>query len=222
MELGDRMKTYEDAHRIYLPPRMPVILRVDGKAFHTLTRGCKEPFDADFGVAMDKTAEALINGIQGVRVAYIQSDEISLLLVNYNTFNSQAWFDGNIQKMVSVSAAIAAVAFTKAWGKDAHFDSRVFIIPEAEVVNYFVWRQQDATRNSINMVGQSLFSHRELMHKSTSAVQEMCFQKGTNWNDVETYWKRGRIITSEGIDREIPIFSQDRTYLEKFMEIEEK
>jgi len=223
-QLGDRMKKFEDAYRMHLSPRMPVIIRVDGKAFHTLTRGCEKPFDVTLGVCMDSTATALLDEVQGARFAYVQSDEISLFLCNYNTFQSQSWFDNNIQKMVSISAAVAATNFTLCWGKNepVYFDSRVFILPENEVVNYFIWRQQDCTRNSIQMVAQSMFSHKELHGKSCGDLQEMMFQKGTNWNEFKAYWKRGRVVTKQGVDENIPVFSQDRAYIEKFMEVEEK
>lgn len=222
--LGDRMKKYEDAYRMHLSPRMPVIIRVDGKAFHTLTRGCERPFDVNLGACMDSTATALLDEVQGARFAYVQSDEISLFLCNYNTFQSQSWFDNNIQKMVSISAAVAATNFTLCWGKNepVYFDSRVFILPENEVCNYFLWRQNDATRNSIQMVAQSMFSHKELHGKSCGDLQEMMFQKGTNWNEFKAYWKRGRVVTKEGVDENIPVFSQDRAYIEKFMGVEEK
>jgi len=126
--------------------------------------------------------------------------------------------------MVSISAAVAATNFTLCWGKNepVYFDSRVFILPENEVVNYFIWRQQDCTRNSIQMVAQSMFSHKELHGKSCGDLQEMMFQKGTNWNEFKAYWKRGRVVTKQGVDENIPVFSQDRAYIEKFMEVEEK
>jgi len=218
--LGDRMKGYENVFRHRLTPRTPAIIRVDGKAFHTLARGCEKPFDPYLAESIDVTAQALVQQVQNVRCAYVQSDEISLLLIDYNTLNTQQWFEGNIQKMVSISAAIASTTFTKAWGVEGFFDSRVFILPPAEVTNYFLWRQLDATRNSINMVAQSLYSHKDLQHVNIREAQELIFQKGINWNDYEAYWKRGRMVTKEGIDRNIPIFTEDRDYIEKFMEIE--
>lgn len=219
--LGDRMKGYESVTRQYLTRRMPVIIRVDGKAFHTLTRGCEKPFDPYLARTMDETALALITKVQNARCAYVQSDEISLLLIDYNKLETGQWFDGNIQKMVSLSAAIASVAFTESWGTEGLFDSRVFVLPKEEVCNYFIWRQLDATRNSINMVAQSLYSHRELQKVNIKKAQELIFQKGINWNDYEAYWKRGRMIAKEGVDRDIPIFTDDRQYVEKFMTIEE-
>ena len=190
MDLGDRMKNYENALRQYITPRMPVIMRIDGKAFHSLTRGCKKPFDEDFASAMDCTAKKLLDEIQNSRMAYVQSDEISILLIDYNTFQSQQWFGGNIQKMVSVSASISGVEFSQIFGKNGYFDSRIFILPESEVVNYFIWRQQDCTRNSVSSVAQSLYSPKQLHQKSNSNMQDMIFDKGVNWNNYKSYWKR--------------------------------
>ena len=222
MDLGDRMKNYENTLRQYLTPRMPVIMRIDGKAFHSLTRKCKKPFDVDFASAMDCTARKLLNEIQNSRMAYVQSDEISILLIDYNTFQSQQWFGGNIQKMVSVSASISGVEFSQIFGKNGYFDSRVFILPKNDIVNYVIWRQQDCTRNSVSSVAQSLYSPKQLHQKSNSKMQDMIFDKGINWNNYESYWKRGRIILKDNANLDIPIFSQDRKYIEKFMEIEEE
>jgi tRNA(His) guanylyltransferase len=155
--LGTRMKdNYENRFRYQLTRRIPVIIRVDGRAFHTLTQGC-EPFDLKFSKAMTDTAIYLCNEIQGVKCVYKQSDEISLLLVDYDLITTQAWFDYNLQKIVSISAALASVKFTELFGKFATFDSRAFNIPIDEVCNYFIWRQKDWLRNSIEMLAQSHF-----------------------------------------------------------------
>lgn len=225
--LGDRMKGYEDTFRHYLPGRMPAIVRVDGKAFHTFTRGLQKSFDHSFVNAMWNTAIKLCEELQGVKLAYWQSDEISLLLTDYDTLTTQAWFDKNIQKMVSVSASIATANFNRQFKTltEAHFDSRVFVLSKEEVCNYFLWRQQDATRNSINSVGQAYFSHKQLMNKNTDQVQDLLFkEKGINWNDLPTWQKRGAcvIINSKGqweVDGNVPIFSQDRNYIKKFVYI---
>lgn len=203
--LGDRMKGYERASKTVLPGRMPVIIRVDGKAFHTYTKGLKtepgQPFHQGFCSLMDDTAKALCHNIQGAEFAYVQSDEISILVHYYKRFTSEAWFDNEIQKMVSVSAGMASSHFTanshKLWGNThpAIFDSRVFVLPEAEVNNYFIWRQQDATRNSIQMLARSLYSHRECTNKNGSQLQEMTFQKGFNWNNMDAGYKRGRFVS---------------------------
>lgn len=217
---GDRMKRYEDMTRIKLMPRMPAIIRLDGRAFHTLTRNCVKPFDHEFMQAMQQTAITLVEEVQNVRLAYVQSDEISLLLVDYNKYDSQQWFDGNISKILSISASIASVAFSKSFVKTGYFDSRVFTLPEHEVVNYFIWRQQDATRNSINTVAQSLYSPKQLHGVSCKQAQEMISQNGLNWNDFPTVAKRGSCVYPWGLDFEIPVFTQDRSYIEKFLEIE--
>lgn len=214
--LGDRMKSsYEDRTRISLPLRSYTLIRVDGKAFHTYTRGLKRPFDEAFIDDMDETAAYLCKNIMGAKFAFVQSDEISVLLTDFEDIGTQAWFDNNLQKMCSVSASMATRAFngrrlnrflTGDLGgemKWAEFDSRVFQIPQrAEVENYFIWRQQDTTRNSISSVAQSLYSHKELANKNSDQQQEMIFQKGINWNDFPPKLKRGRIIIKEQFEKE--------------------
>ena len=199
--LGSRMKeNYEHRTRILLPRRTYTIIRLDGKAFHTYTKGLKRPFDKQLISDIDETARFLCENIQGVKLAFVQSDEISLVLTDFDKITTNAWFDGNIQKMVSVSASLATAKFNELRpGKLAFFDSRVFTIPErAEVINYLIWRQQDTVRNSITAVAQFLYSHKELFKKNTNQMQEMCFQKGVNWNDYDDGLKRGRIIVKIG------------------------
>jgi len=258
--LGDRMKSYEGSYRISLPIRMPVIIRIDGKAFHTYTKGCKRPMDQGLIDCMNETAKTLCKSVQGCQIAYVQSDEISLLLSNFVDLDTQSWFDNNLQKMVSIAASIAGVTFSlnsnKIWGdeeaeggdgypiyypirKPAYFDARAFVLPKEEVVNYFLWRQQDATRNSVQMLARSLYSHKQCTDKNNSELQEMCFQKGVNWNDCPTSQKRGRCIVKQlsnreatnlktgetvialrsewVVDNEIPIFSQDRSYISQYV-----
>jgi tRNA(His) 5'-end guanylyltransferase len=226
--LGDRMKRYENHYRHKVLPRSPVIIRVDGKAFHTVTKGCQKPFDKKFGGCMDWAAGKLLGEVQNSRMAFVQSDEISLLLVDFNTFQSQQWFDGNLQKMVSVSAAVASVHFSDAFERNVYFDSRAFVLPREEVANYFIWRQQDATRNSIQMLGHAHFSHKQLQGKNCDEIQEMLFQeRGVNWNDLSPYWKRGRCFCTSNaaplplIDNAPPIFTADRSYVENFLEVEQ-
>jgi len=204
--LGKRMKEqYEQRTRILLPRRTYTIIRLDGKAFHTYTRGLKRPYDEGFMRVMDETAMFLCQEIQGAQMAYVQSDEISILLTDFERDTTDAWFNGNIQKMVSVSASLATGKFnewmTTNWGGSvkpkglAFFDARVFTIPDPiEVENYFIWRQKDAVRNSISMLAQSLYSHKELNGKSQSNMHDMIIAKGKNWNDVPDGFKRGRTI----------------------------
>lgn len=265
--LGDRMKKYEYITRTYLVPRMPVIIRLDGKAFHTFTRGFKRPFDEVLISTMQDTTKYLCENIQGCVLGYTQSDEITLVLVDYKKLNSCAWFDNNIQKMCSIAASMATFAFNrffvanlnafyesntdidlteigyhitfseeddckyyeaykKAAEKGAMFDARVFNIPKEEVCNCVLWRQNDATRNSVEMVAQAHFSHGVLQNKSQSQMQDMLMlEKGINWNDFPVHQKRGSCcIKVQGdedkrpkwiIDKNIPIFKGDgRKYIE--------
>jgi tRNA(His) 5'-end guanylyltransferase len=221
--LGDRMKhNYEDAFKIRLPLRMPVIIRLDGKAFHSIP--LNKPFDNGFIKLMNDTAIYLCENIQGVVLAYIQSDEISLLIHNYKKIESQAWFDNEIQKMVSISASLASSKLTNIF-RIVQFDSRAFIIPETEVCNYFIWRQKDWERNSIQMLAQSLYSHKQLHLKNCSELQEMCFLKNSNWNDLPISIKRGRCcIKNVGweIDNNMPILTQDRNYIESLLRVQDE
>lgn len=272
--LGDRMKeNYENRAKTYLVRRMPVIIRLDGKAFHTFTRGLKKPYDEIFHNAMNATMKYLCENIQGCKLGYTQSDEITLLLTDYDTLTTDAWFDNNVQKICSVSASMATMAFNKFlreftdkylksaafvnhyWEEDveeyahtlnkaiekgAMFDSRCFNIPQEEVTNCFIWRQQDATRNAIQMLGQCNFTHKELQGKSCNDIQDMLMlRKGINFNDMPTEFKRGVCCIKEEyypdpmpgyedcaidatsvrtrwiLDKEIPIFTQDRKYVER-------
>ena len=194
--LGDRMKRYENTSRYYLSPRNYTIIRVDGKAFHTYTKGLERPFDLKLISDMNETASFLCKNIQGAKFAFVQSDEISILLTDFETLESQAWFQGNMQKMTSIAASLATAKFNELRpGKLALFDARVFQLNDAtEVENYFIWRQQDTVRNSIQSVAYSLYSQKELHGKNGNQLQEMIFQKGINWNDYDDGLKRGRLI----------------------------
>lgn len=194
--LGDRMKRYEAAHRAVLPRRTYTLLRVDGRAFHTYLRGAERPFDDRFSADMGKVAEALCAEISGAVFAYGQSDEISVLVADFSSPQTQPWFDGVVAKLVSVSASVAtAVLNERRPGKRALFDSRVFTLSDpVEVANYFVWRQRDAVRNSISMAAQAHFSHRRLHGVNSAGMQELLFKEaGVNWNDYLTEHKRGRV-----------------------------
>jgi tRNA(His) 5'-end guanylyltransferase len=156
---------------------------------------------------MSEVTKYLCENIQGCILGYTQSDEISLLLVDFDKPTTSAWFDGNIQKMASISASMATAKFNEVRRlREAHknlafFDSRVFTISDRiEVMNYFIWRQKDATRNSISMAAQSMFSHKELQGKSSSALQEMMFTiKGVNWNDYPVSCKNGTMVTKKQV-----------------------
>ena len=229
---GDRMKRYETVPRIQLTRRTPVILRIDGKAFHTFTRGLEKPFDAHLNTAMAETTQYLVQNIQGAVFGYTQSDEISILLKDWNTLSTDAWFDYDVQKMTSIAASMTTAFFNRAFSHPtkpamALFDARVFNIPKEEVVNCFLWRQQDATRNSINSLAQAHFSHKSLQGLNTSKVQDkLMLEKQINWNDIPTRYKRGTcvVLNDEGkvvIDYDPPIFSADRSYIDRLLVADE-
>jgi len=196
--IGNRMKSnYENRYRLFLTRRTPVIMRLDGKAFHTLTRGLDKPFDQQFSDTMNSTSQFLCSEIQGAKCAYVQSDEISILITDYDKLTTDAWFDYNIQKMTSVSAGLASAYFTAHWfndGQIATFDSRVFNIPIEEVCNYFIWRQLDWIRNSVQMLAQSHFPHKQLHKKNQPAMHDMLHDIGVNWADLDTHWKNGSFV----------------------------
>jgi tRNA(His) 5'-end guanylyltransferase len=174
---------------------------------------------------MNTVAKYLCKEIQGAVMAYVQSDEISILINNFKTLEQTPWFANEVQKIASVSAGMASAVLTKELGKIAVFDSRVFPIPKEEVVNLLIWRQQDWERNSIQMLAQSLYSHKQLHGKNKADLNEMCFQKGHNWNDLPVYLKRGRCVvyTDSGweVDNDIPIFKDNRRYIEELLKTEE-
>lgn len=196
--LGDRIKgQYEDRTRYKLPRRTYTILRVDGQAFHTLTRNADKPFDQDIVERMNRTAVTLCEEIHGAKFAYVQSDEISVLLTDFTSENTAAWFDGNVQKMASVGASIATAEFNGSLfgGYPARFDARVFTIPDyVEVENYVIWRQKDAIRNAVQMIARASFSHRECLNKSNSQLLIMLAEKGIAWESFVEGLRYGRLI----------------------------
>jgi tRNA(His) 5'-end guanylyltransferase len=245
--LGDRMKAYEVITQNDLMRRTPVVIRIDGRAFHTFTQCLKgldpslatTPFSVIMHYVMVQTTRHLVEGIQNCVIGYTQSDEISLILKDWDELETQQWFGGNVQKIVSSSASIATAAFNHAFSSYriptsfadlANFDSRVHNIPSAEVVNYLIWRQQDASRNSVQMLGRFHFSQKQMHGKNNNQVQDMLMaEHGINWNDIPTWMKRGSCVTKSiteedrvvwggsVIDDMIPIFTQDRDYIESRM-----
>lgn len=222
-QLGSRMKNnYEQASRVVLPWRMPVIVRIDGRAFHTLTRGMEKPFDPEFQSCMWDLAWEIRGEIATCVLAYAQSDEISFLLHGYKKLTSQPWFGNNLQKMVSVTAGMASaiMALLLHNTRLPVFDARAFVLPEAEVCNYFIWRQKDAIRNSIQGYAQSMFSAKELHGKSQSEQLEMLEDRGFYWRDLPEYQQRGVAVRDGELDKEIPLFWEDRAYVEDLLECE--
>ena len=258
--LGTRMKTnYENIPKTKLVRRMPVIIRIDGKAFHTYTRGFNKPFDDVLIKSVQDTTAYLCASIQGCVLGYCQSDEISLLLIDYKRLTSSAWFDYEVHKLCSISAAMATLAFNRffeqnvidyakmnpessqltkynaAMARGAIFDSRCFNIPKEEVNNYFIWRQLDAVRNSIQMLGQANFSHKELMGKSCNEIQNMLMtQKNINWNNFAPRHRRGSVIIRTAMEdmgvmgrpkwtaaAYTPDFKKDHNFVDDLLEPEE-
>ena len=274
-DLAKRMKDYEMRDRYFLQKRIPVAIRVDMRAGHTFTRGFKRPFDDIFMKSMQETSKYMCENMGNAKLAYVQSDEITIILVDYDTLETDCWFNYRTDKLCSISASIATMAFNKffdnnvreyinkimpnalsplaitymqAVDKGAMFDARCFNIPKEEVTNLIYWRQLDATRNSIQMVGQANFSHQELQNKTCNMIQDMLYeQKGINWNDFPTYQKRGTcivrnkiVIDSDGItkmamlrdttksenewfiDEDMPILKgEDRKYIDNLIYVGE-
>ena len=273
-DLANRMKEYEKRNQYYLQKRTPVAIRVDGRSFHTFTKGFKRPFDDILMKSMQETAKYMCENMGNAKLAYVQSDEITIILTDYDTLETDCWFNYRTDKLCSISASMATMAFNKffernaenyiqncatdyetdgsygkgtpeyqlceiyqkALEKGAMFDARCFNIPKEEVTNLIYWRQLDAIRNSIQMVGQANFSHKELQNKSCNDIQDMLHeQKGINWNDYPTVCKRGSacIYTEyeniDGshhlgwvIDKEMPILKgEKREYVDRLVYVGE-
>lgn len=242
--LGTRMKRYEEVSRYKLIRRMPVILRFDQRAGHTFTRGLLKPHDEVYMKSMQETMQYLCKNIQGCVFGYTQSDEITLILVDYKDIESDAFFEYVVQKVSSVAASMCTRVFNKRFAEnstemysgeekfeiylrkfwEAEFDCRAFNVPKEDVCNCVLWRQQDAERNSIQGLAQSLFSHKQLHGLSCNMLQDKMFsEKGVNWNELPASKKRGTACKKnvEGkwvIDTDMPILKgEDRQYVEELI-----
>lgn len=248
--LGDRMKSYENCYRIKIPKKSNILMRIDGKSFHNFTKGMKIPYDEGLSDSMIHTMKFICENISGAKFAYTQSDEISILISDRDDIYTEPWFDNNLQKMASVGASMATASFNKKIEQYypergmAFFDSRVYVIPIEDVANYFIWRQQDATRNSIQMAARAAFSHKQCENKNQSQLQDMLMlEKNINWNDYPTRFKRGTAAYREPVkmseeelnlytkenknldvirmkwfwNKDIPIFTQDRNFIERHL-----
>lgn len=226
--LGSRMKhNYEDVFRQQLPLRIPYIVRIDGRAFHTWTRGFTKPYDPVLMERMQTIAKEIMKEAQGCKLAYGQSDEISFLFNSFEEKETQTWFDGNVQKIVSVSASMASSLLSRMYPErlPPTFDARVFVLPEAEVNNYFVWRQKDAERNALSSVCQVVFPHKELQFKR--AEQQIAMLAGNNvfYKNYPEEFRKGWCVLrtpqkvageeSVTIDKEIPSFKNLPSYVER-------
>lgn len=205
--IGNRMKlNYEKANSYRLTRRVPVIVRIDGRAFHTFTKRFQRPFDNDFRSLMLTTMNFVADQMQGFKLAYMQSDEISFLITDFDYFETQPWFGYELAKINSVTASMASAIFNKTLSllpdnyqsdNPPCFDCRAFNIPREEVANYFRWRFQDCVRNSIQAVGQAFFSNKQLHKKSQKDVLNMLKDIGLDWEEeVPNKFKYGTIKTN--------------------------
>lgn len=221
--LGDRMKEYERAGAgAKMMPLLPVMVRIDGRSFSSFTRGLKRPYDDRLSQMMIDTTEFLVQETNAV-IGYCQSDEISLVLYSDRP-NTQLYFDGKHSKLTSQLAALASVFFFRLTqerlppdyaAKLPTFDCRVWNVPtKEEAVNCLLWREQDATKNSVSMAARAHYSHKQLENKHGGEMQEMLFQKGVNWNDYPAFFKRGTYVqrrvlttkfTAEELDKLPPL-----------------
>ena len=247
MSLSDRMKEYENVTNNTLIKRTPVIARIDGRAFHTFTKGFTKPFDLDIHNAVVYTCEQLVLNVQGCKFTYSQSDEISLLITDYDTLQTDSYFDYRIQKICSILSASATLYFNKYinehiiqdrlndmntidfWHRKANcamFDTRVFNLSKEEVCNYFIWRQQDAIRNSVESLARSQFSQKELHKRNNIEMKQMLLEEyDIDWSKLPLHEQRGFCVYRLPIDEEnnlclnklIPIFQEDREFIEKYV-----
>lgn len=207
--LGDRMKAYEAAASTMLPPRMPMLIRVDGRAFHTYTRGFDRPWDVRIRDALTEVGAALLREIPGSKIAYCQSDEVTVLVTDYDSRGFQPWFGKATAKINSVSASIATAAFNRHMTdvrpellRVATFDARCFVLPQSDVCNAFIWRQKDAERNSILGLSQSIWSHKQMQGLKCDELRDRLEANGTPWEARATWERRGWCVTRENVTKE--------------------
>lgn len=211
--LGDRMKFYEERYSPQLFKLLPVLARMDGRSFHTFTNGLFRPFDERLSKLMIEVTKYLVH-TTNARCGYTQSDEITLVWQTDDP-EGEIFFGGKLQKMISIIGSLTTLRFNQLLPqflpekKDESpvFDSRVWEVPvEYEAANTFIWREQDATRNSIQMAGQANFSHAELQGVSCNQIQEKLFQeRGINWNDYPSYFKRGTYVRRRVLERKCTV-----------------
>jgi tRNA(His) guanylyltransferase len=235
--LGDRMKNYEGVWNQVLPERTPVIVRVDGKAFHTATHGLAKPFDLGVFVCMQEAARELMDNMQNAFVAYHQSDEISILMVPYVNPETQPWYGNKLNKINSVAASIATRAFNRSVeemdygtlrGRSWLFDARAFTLPRDEVIRYFMWRQMDARRNAVSALARCYYSHKELQGKPTKVQLEMLEQAGAMYENYPPAFRLGKLISKDPltglltIHGQCPDFVKNRELIESIVNIDKR
>lgn len=263
-DLANRMKEYEKRNQYYLQKRTPVAIRVDGRSFHTFTKGFQRPFDEILMTTMQETARYMCENIQNAKFAYVQSDEITIILVDYDTLETDCWFNYRTDKLCSIAASMATLKFNmafkeailneewewknsltpqsveiqeahnnyiatlkKAAQKGAMFDARCFNIPKEEVANLVYWRQLDAMRNSVQMVAQANFPHKELQGLSQEALKEkLHLEKNIIWDNYPIYKQRGTAVYKSAsgdwiIDKGMPILKYNWHYIQDLINVGE-
>lgn len=228
---------YEDPFRQVLPQRTNLIVRIDGRAFHTFTKPFKRPYDETIHDAMTFATRMVAEEIGGCKFAYTQSDEASFLATDYDTHETQMWFGGNKSKIETIAASAFTAYFNYSMMKISpnlmgQFDARAFIIPaQHEVVNYFIWRQQDAIRNSVSMLARHHFSAKRL-HKVSSkdAIELLRKEKKVKWEETPAWFRRGTAVYKKApgrikvanwyTDKDIPEFVRDQKFVGRFMPTE--
>lgn len=245
MELSERMNDYVKVTDHKLMKKQPAILWIDGKAFHTFCRGLNKPFDEVLIKTMQETAIKLCENIQGAKLAYVQSDEISIVLTDWEQYTTDAWFNYRIQKLASVTASMATLYFNNIWldkcggalcsGNDkdfeiyfpkrhrnATFDCKAFNLPNHEVENWLLFRQNDWCRNSIQMYARSEFSQKQLHKKNRVAMSKMLLDVGKDWEELDSYLKYGSVIIKEdcwNLMEETPLFKDNREFIKKVCDL---
>jgi len=231
-----RMKAYEKLNSVSLRTKTPVLIRIDGKAFHSFCRGMNRPVDNRLVECLNQATKSTLEEIDGARVAYLQSDEISILLTDFTQDSTQGWFHYNKQKLESVIASMFTAYFNKNFtelfaedikhkDKIAFFDCRSWSLPFTEVNNYFWWRQKDCTKNAISMIARTMFSDKELHKKNTGEVQALIEEKIGGSVDMRypKHFLKGRCLSKDeagvfAVDNDLPLFVNDRGYINKHIE----
>ena len=202
--LGDRIKRYERTSQHVLTPRTPLVIRVDGRAFHTYTRRMNRPFDRSLMKAMVAAADHTAHDMQGCKLAYVQSDEATFLLTDFDDLQTQGWFGYELNKVVSLSASLFTAYFNFFMaerfdaGEVATFDSRAFNVPLDDAPNVFIWRQRDWERNSLQMLARQHFSHHQLHGMGRRQMHDLLHGIGVNWADLLPIEKNGTFILRDG------------------------
>jgi tRNA(His) 5'-end guanylyltransferase len=231
------MRGYKTAYDHVLTGRIPVLAHVDGIGFSQYTRKCAKPFDKALGDLMIDTAIDILGRVQGAVLAYTQSDEITVLLHGYKTHKTSPYRGNRVQKLVSDMSGPTSAFFTqhshRIWDEGrlegvraAAFATAIFLVPENDVNNFFLWRQKDAIRNSVQMLTRFLYSHKQVDRKNVTDMKAMCNDKGHAWEDLDPRWQRGAcVFKSETgalcVDKNVPFFNKDVGYVERHLRTED-